>query len=910
MTAGERLGDVTGRRPAAVLGGAVAFSIIALLFVLRLHADTGMANLFPRHDPATVALGRWLERFPSGGDVLVLATLPDDAGSGRDTGLRPVPGTSGRQGSLATGRDSHGPEARVTAEGRADPAPLLAFGDRLSKELAGRPDVDAVVYRVDAAARRFVERVVAPAGIYYLSDAQYAEAKRRLTRAGMAEQLRQDEAMLAAPGPAAGALAAALLRDPLHLHEFLLAAMNRRRPTGGGGGAVLSPDGRSLLVRVIGRTTLGDVAGNRRLVAAVTAAATGANTMGLTVEVSGGPAIAAFDATKIRQDCIVSVVSSVALLQGLFVLAYRRPARSFVLALVPVGVGILWGFGGRGLLGWPIAPTAAVVAAVLTGMGIDYPVLYLPHYAAARAEGLSAADAVRRTTATLLSPLTAACATSLFGFAAVGLSSVPALRDFAVVGSMGLVGTLVAAVTVLPAMLVLVDRRTEPGRVCLGPASGTGVAGTSQSPRQTRTALAPGRHGPALFGRPRFTVGPVLDWAVFHRRGLVRAWVVVLIGAVVVIATMPGPLLPFESDLTALHPKPNPPLAAAADISRRMGVDPGSMSVYLHASSADDLVRLAYAVDRRLATPAVRAAGVVGTIGLSSLLPDPAVVAARRQDFSAVDVERVIGDFRAAVGETSFDPAAFGGYETFLRHTLSGPAAPSVGDLVAYPRLAESMLSRDEMAGRGDATEAVTLLLVDRPLDRRPDRVAAVSAVRAALGDLPGATLTGIGGAGLAAEGTVARDLPRLVGVVVLLNGLFLLGQFRSWRLAGLALLPAVVSLTLRLAVARVSGLEWNLINLVALPLLIGIDVDYGIYLVSLARGPRARERVATSGHSVVVSAAGNVLGFASLATTAVPAVRSLGWAVAVGVALCLAGTLFLLVPVLVGGKSNRMEAT
>jgi predicted exporter len=386
---------------------------------------------------------------------------------------------------------------------------------------------------------------------------------------------------------------------------------------------------------------------------------------------------------------------------------------------------------------------------------------------------------------------------------------------------------------------------------------------------------------------------------------MVRVWIGILVGAVVVIFAMPGALLPFESDLTALHPRPNPPLAAAADISRRMGVDPGSMSVYLRAASADELVRLAYAVDRRLATPAVRAAGVAGTIGLSSLLPDPAVTAGRV--YPPAEVDRVIADFASAVADTSFDPAAFGAYEAFLRHTLSGPRVPTVSDLVAYPRLAESLLSRDEMARHGGDGEAVTLLLVDRPLAIRADRERAVAAVRAALRELPGATLTGIGVASLSSDRTVARDLPRLFGVVVLLNGLFLLGHFRSWRRAGLALLPAMVSLTLRLAVARVSHLEWNMINLVALPLLIGIDVDYGIYLVSLARGPDARGRVATSGHSVVVSAVGNVLGFASLLTTAVPAMRSLGWAVAVGVALCLVGTLTLLVPVLIN-RSERAE--
>jgi predicted RND superfamily exporter protein len=837
MTAGERLGDLTARRPAAVLAGAIALAIIATLLVLRLHADAGVANLFPRNDAATAALGRWLDQFPTGGDVLVLATLPDGA--------------------------------------PADPAPLMAFGDRLSSALAGAPDVDAVVFRMDGPARQFVEHVVGPAGVYYLSDAGYAEAERRLTRPAMAAQLHQDEAMLAAPGPAAGALAAALLRDPLHLHEFLADALAAKRPAGGSGGAVLSPDGRSLLVRIVGRAKLGDVAADRRLVDLVSAAANRGAADQLAIEISGGPAIAAFDAAAIRHDCIVSIVSSVVLLQLMFVLAYRRPARSFLLAFAPVALGVLYAFGGRALLGGPIAPTAAVVGAVLAGMGIDYTVLYLPHYAAARADGLPAAAAVRRTTATLLSPLTAACATSLFGFAAVGVSSVPALRDFAVVGSLGLAGSLAAAVTVLPAALVLSDRGG-------------------------RTA------------EPRVRVAPLLDWAIAHRRRLLCGWTAFLGVAIVVIAITPGTLLPFETDLTAMHPRPNPPLAAAADIARRMGVDPGSMSVYLRAGSADQLVRLAYDVDRRLATPAVRRAGVAGTIGLSSLLPDPAAVERRRRDLTPTDVDQVIADFRSAVGETAFDPSAFAGYETFLRHLLSGPPAPSVADLAAYPRLAESMLSRDEMTGRfrGGDFEAVTLLLLDRPMDRRADREAAVGAVRAALTDVPGATLTGLGVAGLAAEAAVSRDLPRLLLAAVGLNGLYLLLHFRSWRAAGLALVPAAVSLIVLAAVARLAHLQLNLINLIALPLLIGIDVDYGIYLVSLARGPDARRRVGLSGHSVAVSAVGNVLGFASLLTTAVPAVRSLGWAVAVGVGACLAGTLFLLAPVVVGSDDRASEGT
>ena len=44
---------------------------------------------------------------------------------------------------------------------------------------------------------------------------------------------------------------------------------------------------------------------------------------------------------------IVSVTSSVLLLQVLFIVAYRKPVRYFLLAFVPVALGLLYGFGIR-----------------------------------------------------------------------------------------------------------------------------------------------------------------------------------------------------------------------------------------------------------------------------------------------------------------------------------------------------------------------------------------------------------------------------------------------------------------------------------------------------------------------------------------------------------------------------------
>ena len=50
--------------------------------------------------------------------------------------------------------------------------------------------------------------------------------------------------------------------------------------------------------------------------------------------------------------------------------------------------------------------------------------------------------------------------------------------------------------------------------------------------------------------------------------------------------------------------------------------------------------------------------------------------------------------------------------------------------------------------------------------------------------------------------------------------------------------------------------------------------------------------------HAVMICALATLIGFGSLAWTSVPAIRSLGIAVAVGIGACLLSAMFLLVPI------------
>jgi predicted RND superfamily exporter protein len=214
------------------------------------------------------------------------------------------------------------------------------------------------------------------------------------------------------------------------------------------------------------------------------------------------------------------------------------------------------------------------------------------------------------------------------------------------------------------------------------------------------------------------------------------------------------------------------------------------------------------------------------------------------------------------------------------------------------------------------AAEAITLVFLRDPIERRETRDAAVAAVREALRDVPGATLTGLSVLNHDTEATVRRDLPRLVAVSVALVVVYLLLHFRNAVDGLLSVLPALFGLACLLAFMRLSGQRLNMINLIAFPLLIGIDVDYGVFVVAAARRRELRgltvaqavARLAPPMGAVIMCAATTFIGFGSLAFTAVPAARSLGIAVAVGVASCLAATIFLVVPALLLMSRGREE--
>jgi predicted exporter len=114
---------------------------------------------------------------------------------------------------------------------------------------------------------------------------------------------------------------------------------------------------------------------------------------------------------------------------------------------------------------------------------------------------------------------------------------------------------------------------------------------------------------------------------------------------------------------------------------------------------------------------------------------------------------------------------------------------------------------------------------------------------------------------------------------------LILIARYRDWRRALAAFLPALLTALLVLSGFALSGTETNLLHAVSLLIVMGMGVDYGIFVVDSVDAP---EELGATLVSCLLCCLTTLLGFGALALSSHPALRAIGITTGTGIALSL----------------------
>ena len=216
--------------------------------------------------------------------------------------------------------------------------------------------------------------------------------------------------------------------------------------------------------------------------------------------------------------------------------------------------------------------------------------------------------------------------------------------------------------------------------------------------------------------------------------------------------------------------------------------------------------------------------------------------------------------------------------------------------------MTEAILDRWR-AGEVAPTNFASRWLLDKVVARRSNEVAALGSATPvrpgetfALGQ-EGVLVAGWEGLGAALLALVRTELRVVLAPVMMLVAIALWCAFRRLREIFLSLASLCTGGVALLAVMRVAGWEWNLMNLLAVPLLLGAGVDYAIHMLSSLRRNRGNisEAIRTTGRALLLCGGTTVVGFGSLAWSSNAGLASLGKVCATGIAAVLLISVYLL---------------
>jgi predicted RND superfamily exporter protein len=158
-----------------------------------------------------------------------------------------------------------------------------------------------------------------------------------------------------------------------------------------------------------------------------------------------------------RSSLIITLVAAMLLLILNFLIEARRPFLG-VITILPVALVVLWTFGMMAWTGIPFGPVTATISALAIGIGVPYTIHITHRYQEDRQRYDNPNEAIHSTTRHTGGALAGSAFTTVAGFGILVTSSLVPFQQFGKVTVYAISFALIAAVLVLPSMLVLWDR--------------------------------------------------------------------------------------------------------------------------------------------------------------------------------------------------------------------------------------------------------------------------------------------------------------------------------------------------------------------------------------------------------------------------------------------------------------------
>ena len=559
-------------------------------------------------------------------------------------------------------------------------------------------------------------------------------------------------------------------------------------------------------------------------------------------------------------------------------------------------IGMAWAFGWATVSVGHLNILSVTFTVTMIGVGIDYGTYYIGRYLEFRRAGHTCDAALLETSGSVGPGILTGAITTAVAFFCAALTSFVGVAELGMIAGGGILLCCAAELLVLPAVVAIVDRSRLGGRI--------------PEPVPVHAWLAP------VLRHPRF----------------------VALAAMAGTMALAGGLHELDYDHNLLNLQPDGLESVAVE---KKLLEECDQSVWYALSIADSREELLARKEQLKALPSVeRVDEIASLLPVDEDLKRPIIARIRgrlanlpeRPPEIPVDRLEALGETLGwAQGEAvkrpgglrtawhlerarealrrmgpddcfrtlaAFQQRAAGDLLTRL-HALAGvadPEPPQLADLP--PSLVERFVGSSgrhllKIYGRGDIWNFDSL-------ERFVKDVRAVD---------PRATGNPLQAYEASLEMKRSYEQAAVYSLIVILAVLWL--DFRSIQHALLAALPLALGMAQTLGLMGLVGIDLNPANLIGIPLILGIAVDYGVHIVHDALERPGPYRIsASTANSVLVDALTTILGFGALMVASHKGLESLGRVLTLGVTTCTITSLVILPAILalvrpVGGDAD-----
>ncbi|MDY0190908.1 MAG: MMPL family transporter [Desulfuromonas sp.] len=630
-----------------------------------------------------------------------------------------------------------------------------------------------------------------------------------------------------------------LRSDPLQLWQIAAGHLRQLNPMSKSDhqqSDFVSQDGTHRLVVVDTDISISDVAGSRRMMEQLQQHLVSIVPASIKASVVSGHLYTLANADSVQRDLrLVLGTATVAILLIFFLLL--RSWRALFVFILPASV-----------LGYAVAavavffPTVSGITigfgAVLLGVTVDF-TLHVYFSLRASSEPLQQLRS-------LTTPLMGSALTSFLAFSILLMSALPGQRQLAIFSMTAIALALLLAVVVMPHLCGAVGVNSSSSR----------TAGVEQC---LVTTQQPGRL-----------------W--------VLVWLVVMLACAGAL-----PRLHFDGAMRSLSVA-TPELRHNEELLQQVwGNMRSSALLFATGATFEDALQVNDQISQRVH----HICADTDLVSLAAILPSQASQRHSREiwhkfwDKHSGSLQTQLASAGAKYG---FSPQAFAPFIQWLPREVP-PTDLAVWQRVGLAPLLNGLIvprsnaANEDKSSNGDGHSAALISLIDE--------AALTPALQQSIASIDGAVVVAQSEFSRQLSAELATDFGKFISVACAVVVLVLILWYRRWRHVVLALLPVVSGLLFMFGTMSWLGLSFNLFNVIAAILIIGLGVDYGIFILSLCDGSGCQQ----SRRAVLVSALTTMAGFGALVLAHHPAMNSIGVTVLLGISAAVT-TALSVVPV------------